>query len=75
MFCSVKPIPAAAQPEYEFSIEMTTGMSAPPMGMMMRTPIRKPSAVISQNQSARWPVTKTTPMATMAMAMARLNQC
>jgi hypothetical protein len=31
---SVNPMPAAAQPEYEFSIEITTGMSAPPIGMI-----------------------------------------
>ena len=37
-FCNVNPMPAAAQPEYELSIEMTTGMSAPPIGMMIRTP-------------------------------------
>jgi hypothetical protein len=30
---SVNPMPAAAQPEYEFSIEITTGMSAPPIGI------------------------------------------
>ena len=29
VFSSVKPIPAAAHPEYEFNIEITTGMSAP----------------------------------------------
>src|SRR5256885_14492044 len=34
----VKPMPAAAHPEYELSIEITTGMSAPPMGMMISTP-------------------------------------
>ena len=33
---SVNPMPPAAQPEYEFSIEITTGMSAPPIGMMER---------------------------------------
>ena len=38
MLPSVKPMPAAAQPEYEFSIDTTTGMSAPPIGMMIRTP-------------------------------------
>src|ERR1700724_2484924 len=35
---SEKPIPAAAQPEYEFSIDTTTGISAPPIGMMISTP-------------------------------------
>jgi hypothetical protein len=30
------------------SIEITTGMSAPPIGMMMSTPSRSEMAVISQ---------------------------
>ena len=34
----VKPIAAAAQPEYEFSIETTTGMSAPPIPRMRWQP-------------------------------------
>ena len=38
---SVKPMPAAAQPEYELSIEITTGMSAPPIGMMISAPNTK----------------------------------
>ena len=40
VFSKVKPIPAAAQPEYEFSIEITTGMSAPPIGIINKTPTR-----------------------------------
>src|SRR6476620_7756044 len=36
---SVKPMPAAAHPEYELSIEITTGMSAPPIGTMNSTPL------------------------------------
>ena len=31
-------MPAAAHPEYEFSIEITTGMSAPPIGTISRKP-------------------------------------
>src|SRR5471030_2574200 len=42
---SEKPIPAAAHPEYEFSIDTTTGMSAPPIGMMISTPSTKAIAV------------------------------
>ena len=42
-------MPAAAQPEYEFSIEITTGMSAPPIGMMISTPNAKRRSVSSQN--------------------------
>src|SRR5471032_2499912 len=43
---SEKPMPAAAQPEYELSIDTTTGMSAPPMGMMMSTPSANASAAM-----------------------------
>ena len=32
------PAALAARPEYELSSEMTTGMSAPPIGMTSRTP-------------------------------------
>src|SRR3954470_23582263 len=48
---SVKPMPAAAQPEYELSIETTTGMSAPPIGMIMKPPSASATSVISQNDS------------------------
>ena len=38
LFCSTKPIATAARPAYEFSSEMTVGMSAPPIGRISRTP-------------------------------------
>ena len=38
LLLSVKPIPQAAHPEYELSIETTTGISAPPIGMTTRSP-------------------------------------
>ena len=41
VFSSVNPIPAAAQPEYEFNIEITTGISAPPIGIINNTPTKK----------------------------------
>ena len=37
-------MPAAAQPEYELSIEITTGISAPPIGIINRNPIKKETA-------------------------------
>ena len=40
VFSNVKPIPAAAHPEYELSIEITTGISAPPIGIIKRTPTK-----------------------------------
>ena len=48
VFPSVKPIPAAAQPEYELSIETTTGISAPPIGIIIKNPIKKERAKIAK---------------------------
>ena len=47
---SVNPIPAAAQPEYEFSIDITTGISAPPIGIIKRKPIKKETNNRIQNK-------------------------
>ena len=38
LFSSTKPIATADRPAYEFSSEITVGMSAPPMGSTSRTP-------------------------------------
>src|SRR5689334_958070 len=68
-------MPAAAQPEYELSIEITTGMSAPPIGMMSSTPTTNASAVKIQNH---WPSgfwANNAMSAAMAMPMARFSQC
>src|ERR1700744_620397 len=46
---SEKPMPAAAQPEYEFSIDTTTGMSAPPIGLMISTPGTKAMIAMTIN--------------------------
>ncbi len=46
---SVKPMPQDAQPESEFRTEMTTGMSAPPIGNTTRRPQTRNSTVIAQN--------------------------
>ena len=43
-------MPAAAQPEYEFNIEITTGISAPPIGIIKRNPIKKDAANNIQNK-------------------------
>jgi len=42
-------MPAAAQPEYEFSIEITTGISAPPIGIIKRNPTKKEIKINIQN--------------------------
>ena len=42
-----KPVAAEARPAYELSSEITTGMSAPPMGSTSETPNANPSATIA----------------------------
>ena len=41
MFFMANPVTAAARPVQEFKTEMTTGMSAPPMGSTCKTPRSK----------------------------------
>ncbi len=50
VFSKVNPIQAAAQPEYEFNIEITTGISAPPIGIINKTPIKKDIAIKVQKK-------------------------
>ena len=52
---SVNPMPAAAQPEYEFSIEITTGMSAPPIGMISSAPSTSAMTRLSSTESTFCP--------------------
>ena len=52
-FESKKPAAAAAQPEYELSIEMTTGMSAPPIDMIKCQPNTSAITVIN-TKSKTW---------------------
>jgi hypothetical protein len=47
-----KPVAAAARPVNEFSSEITTGMSAPPIGSTAATPIR--SAITSIGKNSDW---------------------
>ena len=42
-----KPVAEAATPEYEFNNEMTTGISAPPIGMVNVIPINAEMAMIA----------------------------
>ena len=43
-------MPAAAQPEYEFNIEITTGISAPPIGIINKKPIKNETATNIQKK-------------------------
>jgi hypothetical protein len=61
------------------SIDTTTGMSAPPIGMMISTPSTKASTVMMMNgvQAGTTPSAKqnTRPSAMMAIATTRLTMC
>ncbi|SAL04324.1 hypothetical protein AWB83_07011 [Caballeronia ptereochthonis] len=72
---SEKPMPAAAQPEYELSIDTTTGMSAPPIGMMISTPSANAISVMMMNGSHASVSMKITPKPIIAMASSRLIRC
>ncbi|VVE90616.1 hypothetical protein PBR20603_04602 [Pandoraea bronchicola] len=72
---SEKPMPAAAQPEYEFSIDTTTGMSAPPIGMMMSTPSTKAMAVMMTNGVQLCETKNAPPKPSIAIANARFTMC
>ena len=47
LFIRTNPVAEAATPEYELSSEMTTGISAPPIGMVNVIPIRAEMAMIA----------------------------
>ena len=59
LLSSTKPAPAAESPVNAFSIEITTGMSAPPTGMISSTPNTSAAHSISVNRpSLSWPVAR-----------------
>src|ERR1700754_3459284 len=72
---SEKPMPAAAQPEYEFSIDTTTGMSAPPIGMMISTPSTNAISVMMMNGSHDCVRKNRIPKPSIASASSRLIMC
>ena len=57
-FPKVNPIPHAAHPEQEFSIDTTTGISAPPIGIIIRTPIISETINTPQKAVSELVVTK-----------------
>ena len=63
LLSSTKPIATADRPAYEFSSEITVGMSAPPIGMISSTPNSSASTMITGNRNASatgW-ITSATP--------------
>ena len=75
--CSSKPVAAAATPVNAFRSEITTGISAPPIGSTKSTP--KTSAPTIRATISHWrsdPATIATPAATIAPSRSRLpNFC
>ena len=54
LLCSTKPVAAAARPVNEFSSEITTGMSAPPIAITMITPSSSDSTMASASTPSLW---------------------
>src|SRR5665213_3238571 len=71
----VKPMPHAAQPEYEFSIEITTGMSAPPIGRISSNPSSREIPTISQNCSGPCAMVNQTMQLISANPSSALSGC
>ncbi len=51
LLSSTKPMATADRPAYEFSSEITVGMSAPPIGMISSTPNASDSTMIAGNRN------------------------
>ena len=64
LFSSSKPPAATARPVNAFSSEITTGMSAPPIGSTKRTPKSAAAAISTQSSHSAWtPATSARPAA------------
>ena len=75
LFASVNPVAVAAQPEYEFSMDTTTGMSAPPIGRMSNTPSVSASKMRARSET-KWSCrTKSAPSPSITSARARFSRC
>ncbi len=71
---STKPVIAAAVPVKLLSMEMITGMSAPPMGSTKVTPSTIASTTKRASRPMPWPITTMTmPMATIAASSPALS--
>ena len=73
---SSKPVAAAARPVNAFSSEITTGMSAPPIGSTKSTPnTSEPSTISTSSHCFSAPATIAIPAATIAANSARFTTC
>ena len=76
LFSSSKPVAAAARPVNAFSSEITTGMSAPPIGSTNSTPKSADAAI--KTQSSHWsctPATSAMPAASATANSAAFTTC
>ena len=55
LLLSTNPIAAAESPAYELSSEITVGMSAPPIGMIISTPKSERRCRMISGKSQVWP--------------------
>ena len=74
LMSSIRPANAAAQPEYEFSIDTTTGMSAPPMAATRWMPSSSDRIVARASGMIECVATNHTPSSTSANTMPRFSQ-
>ena len=75
-FPRTNPSPATARPVKALSMEITTGMSAPPIGSTKATPRASASRSSRPRPAAPMPPTTTrTPRITMAAATAPFRGC
>src|SRR5918994_282977 len=74
VLCSTKPVEAAASPVQAFSNEMTTGMSAPPIGSTNSTPSTAATSIRSTSQSPFSVVAVSATSPTRASPSAALNR-
>ena len=64
VWCSTKPVADAAMPVKALSSEMTTGMSAPPMGSTNRTPNARAPRMSATSSASSTPATIAMPRPT-----------
>ncbi len=76
LFSSSKPPAATARPVNAFSSEITTGMSAPPIGSTNSTPKSSAAPIRAQSSHSSWtPATSAIPAATAARKTAPFTTC
>ncbi len=76
LFSSSKPVAATARPVNAFSSEITTGMSAPPIGSTKRTPRSSAAPTSAQSNHSSWtPLTSATPEPTATSKTTPFTNC